>query len=106
MPALSDPPERWMHLGEKREVDDRGICRPVVGGHYLDIAAEQVCEAARINSPNWRGDWRPLMRWLRDGIDIEETILPTIRNVAKRPAYKPPGSLNYFDDAIRKACAA
>lgn len=105
MPARGDPPERWMHLAEKAEVDKFGERRPVVGGFYLDMVADEVCEAAGLKQ-RWRGDWRTLIGWLQAGIDPNETILPTIRSVASRPSYKPPRVLSYFDGPISEVTEA
>lgn len=102
MPARSDPPDRWASLAEKWEVDDTGIKRPVVAGYYLDVVAGDVCDAARINDANWRGDWRPLIAWLRDGIDAQ-TIANRIRAVAARSGYRTASTLKYFDGAVREA---
>lgn len=101
-PSRGDPPEAWLKLADKAEIDENGRSRPVCGGMYLDVAAELVCEAAGISDPNWRGDWRPLIGWLRDDIDFHERILPAIRRVADRPGYQPPRSLSYFDRAVRE----
>lgn len=102
-PRRGDPPDAWLPLAEKRETDSRtGETKAVVGGYYLNEAADQVCEAARINDANWRGDWRPMKAWLAEGIDLHGQILPAIRRVAERPRYQPPASLAYFDRAVRE----
>jgi len=102
MPPRGSPPEAWLHLGPP-ELDDRtGITHAVVGDSYIDLAADAVCQAAKIREERWRGDWRPLIEWLRDGINFHQTILPAVQSVASRPGYKPPGSLRYFDNAVRQ----
>ena len=129
-PARSDPPERWVHLADRlpdgspdlqREEfpehlveaakrhgrtlpprDPEEVGRPRVAGWHINVAADLVCQAAGINDANWRGDWRPLIGWLRDGFDLHEAILPTIQAVAGRPSYRPPASLAYFDRAVRE----
>ena len=75
--------------------------KPLVNGYYLDRAAEMAIEAARINQSTWRGDYRPLIRWLVDDIQ-PVTIAAAIRRVASNPNYKPPFSLQYFDKAVRE----
>jgi hypothetical protein len=104
MPSLSDPHQRWAHLGEREEVDDDGSRHPVVAGFYLDTICRMVCEAAGINDANWRGDWRPVIAWLRDGIDPHDQILPAIRRTVQRPNYKASEihTLAYFDKAVRQ----
>lgn len=82
------------------------VKRAVVGGFYLDDAARLVTEAAGINDANWRGDWRPLIGWLNDKLDLHEAILPAVRRVAERPGYVVPRSLAYFDQAVREGRAA
>ena len=120
-PAVGDPPETWLHLADRlpdgspkvelsepimvdgRTVHPRpeDIGRPIVAGVVLDQAAAMVCAAAGIHDVGWRGDWRPLIEWLRDGHQLP-AILATIRRVASRPDYRPPGSLRYFDRPIRE----
>lgn len=103
MPRLSDPHHRWAHLGDGEEIDTDGSRHPLVAGFYLDVICGLVCEAAGINDANWRGDWRPVIAWLRDGIDPHEQIVPAIRRAASRPNYRPSEirSLAYFDAAVR-----
>lgn len=109
-PCINDPPEAWMPLAnwECEVVNGPGgpIQRPVLGGFYLDDAARLVTEAAGINDANWRGDWRPLVSWLNDKLDLHDAILPAIRRVADRPGYVVPRSLAYFDQAVREGRAA
>jgi hypothetical protein len=106
MPCRNDPPHKWIALAGASEPDGKtGVARPVRNGHYLDTAADMVCEAAKIRSVTWRGDWRPLMAWLDDGISLQNHILPAIRRIADRPNYVPPGSLKYFDNAVREEFA-
>ena len=82
------------------------VKRASVGGYFLDFAAGKVLEAAGINDANWRGDWRPLVAWLNEKLDLHEAILPAIRRVAERPGYAVPRSLAYFDAAVREGKAA
>lgn len=103
-PCRSSPPGAWYALCDKREIDQTGIVRGVVGGYYLDLIADEVCYAAQMR-PDWGGDWTPLIGWLRDGIDPNAVIAPAIREIAKRPGYRPPASLRYFDGAVRDAHA-
>lgn len=99
------PPDAWFPLCESQELDSQtGIVRGVVGGYYLDLVADELCYAAQMR-PDWSGDWTPLIAWLRDGIDPNAVIAPTIREIAKRPGYRPPSSLRYFNNAIRDAHA-
>lgn len=104
MPSLGDPLHRWSHLGEKSEVDEDMKTHPVVGGYYLDVICAAVCEAAGINDANFRGDWRPIIAWLKDGLDPDDQILPAIRTVAARPSFRPHEIRNfgYFDQAVRQ----
>jgi hypothetical protein len=105
MPCRNDPPHKWIALAGKAEIDKHGVQRPVCGDHYLDLAADAVCEAAKIRQESWRGDWRPLIAWLQEGMSVEKHIVPAIRRVASRPGYQPPGSLKYFDNPVREAFA-
>ncbi|MDE2240420.1 MAG: hypothetical protein KGJ73_10930 [Rhodospirillales bacterium] len=105
MPCRGDPPDAWKHLAPL-EADGDGPKRAAAGGYFLDTAAELVCEAAQIRDEHWRGDWRPLIAWLRDNIDLHAVIIPAIRQVAARPNYRVPASLQYFDRAVRQAHAS
>lgn len=105
MPSLADPHHRWAHLGEKDEIDgETGKRHPVVAGWYLDDVCRFVCEAAGINDASFRGDWRPIIAWLKDGLDPHDRIIPAIRQVAARPSYRPSDvrSFAYFDAAVRQ----
>lgn len=107
MPRRNDPPGKWHHLTKTREVDDRtGKVHAVCGGHYLDLAADAVCAAAKIRQESWRWDWRPLMAWLEAGFSVDDVILPAIRKVSARPGYQPPASLKYFDNPVRELAQA
>ena len=102
-PCPEDPPEAWEALADGYEVDKRtGKRHPVVGGYYLDLSARDVANAAGYRW-DWRGDWQTLATWMRDKIHIDEAILPTIRRIAARPDYHPPGTLRFFDRAVRAA---
>lgn len=106
MPRLSDPHQRWAHLGDRDEIDpDTGKRHVLVAGFYLDVICRLVCEAAGINDANFRGDWRPVIAWLKDGIDPHEQIIPAIQRAASRSNYRPSEirSLAYFDAAVRDA---
>lgn len=104
-PCRTSPPGAWYPLCDSREIDNKtGITHGVVGGYYLDVIADEVCCAAQMRL-DWGGDWSPLIAWLRDGIDPNEVIAPAIREIAKRPGYRAPASLRYFDSAVRDAHA-
>jgi hypothetical protein len=109
-PCVNDPLEAWLPLAnwEFEIVNGRSgpVKRAVVGGFHLDVAARLVTEAAGINDVTWRGDWRPLIAWLTENLDLHEVILPAIRRVAERPNYIVPRSLSYFDQAVREGRAA
>lgn len=58
-------------------------------------------DAARIVGPP---DYRVVKGWYQAGADLEQDILPTIRRV-REAAGKAPGSLKYFEPAIREKLA-
>lgn len=62
----------------------------------------RVLEAAGIDPTRWLGTWANAENWLRAGYSLDDDILPAIREIAARPGYSPPGSLNYFTAAIAK----
>lgn len=75
--------------------------KATVNGFYLDATSEHVLELARINPAQWRGDYQPVIAWLRDGI-TPETIYAGVKRVASRSDYKLPFSLKFFDKAVRE----
>jgi hypothetical protein len=83
-------------------VNLRNQDRPSVNGTYLDWAFEAAMEAARINPAQSKATWKPVVGWLKDGIEPEE-FLAVIRKAAARPGYKVPGTLNYFDEMVRES---
>lgn len=84
---------------------DRETGRVVVNGWFWDVVLPETYEAAQIDEARWTGTFRPLVAWLLDGIDPDETIIPTIRRIAARPDYRVPSTLQYFDRAVREAHA-
>ena len=64
---------------------------------------DRVLEAAGHDPARWTGDYGIVSVWLAEGFDVELDILAAVRQVAKRPGYKPPGSLKYFTGAIQRA---
>ncbi len=75
--------------------------RTTVNGFYLDSVAGGVMDLARIDPARWRGDYGPVIAWLRDGI-FPETIYAAVKRVVARADYKPPFSLKFFDRAVRE----
>lgn len=104
LPCANDDAEAWAAIADGIEFDKRkGRNRPVVCGYYVDVYARDVCAAAGLPQ-SWRGDWSPLIGWLRADIDGDgkPNIVSAIRDVASRPGYRPPAGLAYFDAAVRK----
>ncbi len=108
-PRRGEPCERWHHLADRKpdgspkvETSGPDAGRAIVGGAYLDTAADLVCKAAKITDPKWRGSWSPLIAWLRAGLDLQGVILPAVRSVSARSSYSPPVSLAYFDKPVRE----
>lgn len=100
-PCPEDPPAAWSGMTEIFEPHHRtGVMRPVIAGHYLDLSAQDVANAAGFRW-DWRGDWHVLAGWMRDGLHIDEQIIPAIRRVVERPGYQTPATLRYFDQAVR-----
>jgi hypothetical protein len=107
MPKIGERSEAWLHLTTVREVDEAGRTHAVLNGHYLDVAAERLLKAARINPASFSGDWRPLIGWLDDGID-EVVYLEAVREVVANPNYDGTKirSLSYFDNVVRRRASA
>ena len=101
-PTLNDPPDVWLPFGTGREVDAEGQTHATLGGYRLDAVAELCCEAARHNGYRKGQQWEPLLALLREGFDLHEHILPTIRQVLRRTSYKPlDRPWHYFAKIIR-----
>ena len=110
-PSPNDPPTAWMHLADRNpdgtpKVEDwpgnPGHGCPKCAGTQLNIVAGLLCDAAGLGL-DWRGDWRLLIAWLREGFDFHDVILPAVQRVASRPGYQPPSTLRYFEGAVREA---
>jgi hypothetical protein len=82
---------------------DRESGEPTVNGWRLNPIGEQCLEAAGIDPARWRGDFRPVIAWLRDGFAGNE-IAPIIAKRASAPGYSPPFSLQWFDQTVRQNC--
>ena len=107
MPRLSDPPEKWLHLADTSERPANDMRpHPLVKGYYLNQIAQLVCQAAKINDANWRGDWTPIREWLEMGYDPHKHIVPAIKERAGQRGYRGiRSSLRYFDQAIAEYAA-
>ncbi len=99
LPKLSDPEFKWAVLTSEFGLDGQGKKHPMVKGFFLDIVCREVCKAAGINDPNWRGDWDTVARWLHAGLR-SNCILDAIEDRASRHRYKPPSVLRYFDGVV------
>lgn len=72
-----------------------------VNGWYWDVVLDRVYEAAAIDDTRWTGTYTALIRWMQDGID-PDIIVAAVQQVASRPQYRVPASLQYFDRAVRE----
>ena len=105
-PARSAPSHKWRMFAtsfEREAPSFRENC--ICGRTIIHLAVELFCQAARFENPDHRTDWSPLIRWLKDEIDFEDVILPTVKRMASYSNYTPPRSLNYFDRAVREAAS-
>lgn len=106
MPPRNARPQAWRGLADSwQRATPMSPEIPCAGAYEIPAAVELVCQDARIADPTYRTDWSPLIRWLREGIDLHDVILPTIRSMAARPDYTPPRWLSMFDGAVRRAAA-
>lgn len=105
MPRLSDPPSKWCipELTTQMSRDDNGTSRPTVCGFHIDILARQICEAAAMDRPNWRGDWWTVANWLHSGFGSDH-ILGAIKERRARfgQRWRPPDALIAFDSCVRE----
>ena len=76
-----------------------GARRPTVAGFYFDGVCRDVITRAGMDLARPH-DWLVIKGWLVDGFDSEQ-INAAIDRCASRHGYTPPGSLRYFDRAVR-----
>jgi hypothetical protein len=100
-PRWNDTEVVWEAFTGQAEVCEDAQRRATYRGVYIRGAGTDVLDAARINDVSWRGDFRPLIAWLDEGIEFTR-ILAAVKRVAGRPGYKPPASLKFFDGAVRE----
>lgn len=109
MPRLGDPEHRWAHFATSTEIDPRSMNGASVhyrAGWALRQIALLVANEVGWYAENIRPNWQPLLRWLDDGLDPHDHILPTIRRImARQGASGAVASLAYFDRAVREAAA-
>lgn len=98
--TLMDEPPAWFQFGDVIEKDGKGVERATINGHYLCLMSDEIWFAGKYRR-GMNAEASVLVEWLRDGKDGADDILPAIRKVASRPGYTPPGSLRYFDSAVR-----
>ena len=87
---ISHPALGWSEMDQQ----------PSAGNYLLGWLWEQVTDAAGIDEARWRGDMRPLLDWIHEGIEANH-IIATIKRVSSRSGYYVPSTLNYFAAAIR-----
>jgi uncharacterized protein YdaU (DUF1376 family) len=100
-PRWNDTEVVWEAFTGQAEICEDAQRRATYRGVYIRGAGTDVLDAARINDVSWRGDFRPLIAWLDEGIEFTR-ILAAVKRVAGRPGYKPPASLKFFDGAVRE----
>lgn len=68
----------------------------------LDVAEELVLDEAELPVlANTSISTEALARWLSEGLCLHEIILPAIRAAKRKPGYRPPGSLRFFEGFVR-----
>lgn len=63
---------------------------------------DRLLELAKLDPARWVGNFGMVRAWRNAGC-TDDDILAGISTVADRPGYRPPGSLNYFRQAIEEA---
>lgn len=95
-------PKRWEDAAIKPAGEgDRRPDAPCVNGYYLDDSFAWAMEAAGIDPAKSAADWKPVVAWLKDGIE-PATIRDAITHCAEWENYRPPRSLAYFDKPVRE----
>lgn len=107
MPSLGDPEPRWSHFATSTAIDPKSMNGASVhyrGSWQIRLIALMVAREVGWYASTIRPDWTPLLRWLDDGLDPHDHILPTIRRVmARQSEPNAIASLAYFDRAVREA---
>ena len=111
-PANGGGPNRWddaaivphgLHPNvppdDPTNVRDRD--RPLVRGFFLDYTFLAAMEAAKMDPARSKATWKPVVEWLKDGIE-PATIKAAIARCSSRDGYHPPRSLAFFDAAVRE----
>lgn len=96
VPAGLDPKKPADHPDNVRDRD-----RPTVNGFFLDSTFEKAMDAARINPAKSKATRRPVIEWLKDGIEPSH-IYRAIERCTERDGYTPPQTLAYFDRPVRE----
>lgn len=104
---LSDPEWRFGEITGQMGTDGVSARRFATAGPFGSrrcVTFKPICvkviDAAKMNaSQPW--DWDVVARWINDGLDAHNVILPAIRECASRPKYRQPGTLRYFDGPVR-----
>lgn len=104
MPRLCDPPHLWIKtVAAKSSKDDWGVARPDIDGWHVDIIAKEVCDAAGMDRPDWKGDWWVLCRWLHDGFRPSHIVAAiTDRRGRFGDRWRPPDTLRGLDRVVRE----
>lgn len=97
------PIEAWCKPPINATLGERGgdIGHAIVGGCYIDWCARKLLDVTGIRDAP-RSDWHVLADWLREGMEWDDHIEPVLIRMASRPDYEPPGTLKYFDRAVRE----
>jgi hypothetical protein len=105
--AFRDRKRPWLAALARVEASSGRLCvgphdpaDDVARGSYIDDAENLVLEAAGL-AWSWRGSTEPLARWLAEGLDLHDVVLEAIRAAARKPGYKPPASLKFFEGFVR-----
>lgn len=82
---------------------DMKVAKWIVAGVRFDQTARDILLAAGM-AFDVRYDWGPLRQWAEAGVDSEaiyQTIKRMVVGMRARGDYTPPGSLKFFDNAVR-----
>lgn len=99
-PQRNDPPPSNVTMSQGR---DGTVTESEPALPSLEAVGQRACELAGIDPGRMAVDFTEVRKWLAAGYDLARDIDPTIRAIASRPGYKPPGSLRYFTKAIGEA---
>lgn len=81
-------------------VPEQSTGKLCVQGFYLEDTFNDVLDIAGMDPAKCKADWKPVIEWLKAGIEPSQ-IYKTITHMAEKQDYTPPATLQRFDKPVR-----